>query len=276
MSGGNNPDLSVDKRDQISPSLRSTTLSYLSGIKVQALSILGGLAIWEAVGNNTSDLLLVGPSEVLIAFLQMVGTGEYWTHFTVSFQEFIVGYGAAIIAGISFGVIITSIDPVRKVLEPWVDILYSTPRLAMTPLFILWLGLGMISKVAVVFFGAFFPILINTQMGVDNVDPELVKAAKSFGATKFQIFKSILFPGAMPSILAGLRIGSARAVVGIVVAEFFGARAGLGYLIFQSSQSFAIAKMFVGIVSLAGGGLLIVSIMRRIENQFAPWKEARE
>ena len=150
--------------------------------------------------------------------------------------------------------------------------LYATPIIALGPLFILWLGIGVASKIAIVFLTAVFPILINTIAGLTATDRTLVDVARSFGATQAQINLKIRIPAAMPFITAGLRLSVARALVGVVVAELFGARAGLGFLILTSAQNFDTAALFLGVIIFAIAGVVSVSLLKRIETFFESYR----
>jgi ABC-type nitrate/sulfonate/bicarbonate transport system permease component len=124
-----------------------------------------------------------------------------------------------------------------------------------------------------VFLLAVFPIVINTATGIGTTDQVYIEAARSFSASRAQIFTKVLIPSALPFIVAGLRLGIGRGLVGVVVGEFIGARAGLGYLIFRSSQGFQIDAMWVGVFLLAGTGVLTVSVLQRVERRLAPWRQ---
>jgi NitT/TauT family transport system permease protein len=150
--------------------------------------------------------------------------------------------------------------------------LYAMPIIALGPLFILWLGIGIGSKIAIVFLTAVFPILINTVTGLTNADRILIEVARSFGANSFQIYTKVRMPAALPFIIAGLRLSVARALVGVVVAELFGARAGLGFLIVNAAQSFDTAGLFVGVIVLAIAGVVSVELLKWIEAVLAPWR----
>jgi NitT/TauT family transport system permease protein len=160
----------------------------------------------------------------------------------------------------------------RGFFDPWVSMLYATPILALGPLFILWLGIGVVSKIAVIFLVAVFPILINTLVGLTTTDRILLDVARSLGASPQQIYMKVRMPAALPYIIAGLRLSVARALVGVVVAELFGARAGLGFLILMSSQSFDTAAMFVGVIVLAVAGVASVAALKWVEKRMAPWR----
>jgi len=239
------------------------------------LSLVGGIILWELVARFIvkSTLIIVPPSHVVTAFADLVRQGELQTHVAVSGLEFVAGFGLAAIVGVLLGLAIGVSDLVRDVLEPWLSALYATPVVAFAPLFVVWMGIGPSSKVAVAFLLAVLPIIINTSAGIRTTEQNLVDVARSFSATRAQVFFKILIPSALAFIIAGLRLGVGRAIIGVVVAEFFGTRAGLGYLILTSSQLFDTSALFVAVVILAGVGVLSVILLQKLERRLAPWRD---
>src|SRR5437870_384269 len=230
--------------------------------------------VWEIAGRTGRWPLILAPiSDIWIKFLQLAGTGELQRHILVSLNEFFVGFALAAVLGILLGIIIASSDAAKDFIDPWVSAVYATPTVALAPLFIFMFGIDAPSKMAVVFLLAIFPIVINTATGMRSTDQVYIEAARSFSANRAQIFTKVLIPSALPFIVAGLRLGIGRGLVGVVVGEFIGARAGLGYLIFKSSQGFQIDAMWVGVFLLAGTGVLSVSILQRVERRLAPWRQ---
>ena len=240
-----------------------------------ALSLVAGLLLWEWVARYVvkSTLIIVPPSDVVGAFAELLAKGELQTHVYVTGVEFIVGFGLAAVAGVSLGIAIGVSDAVRDVVDPWLSALYATPVVAFAPLFVVWMGIGPSSKVAVAFLLAVLPIIINTSAGIRTTEQNLVDVARSFAASRRQVFRKILIPYALPFIIAGLRLGVGRAIIGVVVAEFFGTRAGLGYMILVSSQLFDTSALFVAVVILAGAGVLSVVGLQKLERWLAPWRE---
>ncbi|MBI4322520.1 MAG: ABC transporter permease [Chloroflexi bacterium] len=238
------------------------------------ISIIAVSLLWEVVARYivNSALILVPLTSIWSAFVKLLMTGELQKHVWVSFQEFGLGFTLAAVAGIVLGILMATSDVVRDYLDPWVSALYATPTIALAPLFILWFGIDIASKIAVIFLAAVFPILINTYAGIQATDNTLIEAARSFGASRMQIFTKILVPSALPFIIAGLRLGVGRGLVGVVVGELFGARAGLGFLITVSGQVFDTAGLFVGVLFLAIAGVIAVEGLKRVEHHMAPWR----
>jgi NitT/TauT family transport system permease protein len=237
------------------------------------LSIVIGLLIWELVSRFVVDnaLFLAGPSQIAVAAYNLAVTGELWKHIKVSAEEFALGYAIASVLGIAVGFAMASGDTVKQALQPWVSGLYATPTLALAPLFTLWLGIGIWSKVLVVIFFVMFAVAINTEAGLRTTSERLIEMLRSFGATPRQIFFKVSLPSAVPFILAGLKLGIGRGLVGVVVAELFGSRAGLGRLISQSADAFNMPELFVGVVILAIAGIVMTAGFSRLEKRLVPW-----
>jgi NitT/TauT family transport system permease protein len=149
--------------------------------------------------------------------------------------------------------------------------LYATPTIALAPLFILWFGIGVWSKVVVVILLVFFPVVINTEAGLRTTSERLIEMLRSFGATPRQIFLKVSLPSAVPFILAGLKLGIGRGLIGVVVAELFGSRAGLGRLIGASADGFNMPELFAGVVVLAFAGILMTAGFTWLEARLVPW-----
>jgi ABC-type nitrate/sulfonate/bicarbonate transport system permease component len=263
-------ELDLQRREPFALRWYRTHLSTLRGL----LSlILVGLA-WEVAGRSGRWPLILAPiSDILTSFFKLATTGELQRHILVSLNEFIVGFAIAAVVGILLGIAIASSEAAKDFIDPWVSAVYATPTVALAPLFIFVLGIDAPSKMAVVFLLAVFPVVINTATGMRSTDQVYIEAARSFSANRVQIFTKVLIPSALPFIVAGLRLGIGRGLVGVVVGEFIGARAGLGFLIFRSSQAFQIDAMWMGVFLLAGTGVLAVSILQRVERRMAPWRQ---
>ncbi|MGA9006705.1 MAG: ABC transporter permease [Xanthobacteraceae bacterium] len=237
------------------------------------LSVVGGLALWEIISRYivANALFLAGPSQIAVAIYHLAMTGELWHHIGVSAAEFALGYVIASLLGIALGVAMASSGTMKQALQPWVSGLYATPTIALAPLFILWFGIGIWSKVIVVISLVLFPVAINTEAGLRTTSERLIEMLRSFGATKRQIFLKVSLPSAVPFILAGLKLGIGRGLIGVVVAELFGSRAGLGRLISQSADAFNMPELFAGVVILAIAGIVMTAGFSRLESKIVPW-----
>lgn len=238
-------------------------------------SLAVGVVIWEFIARVVVEgtLFFVPITDVVRAGVDLTISGELPYHAWVSFQEFAYGLGLAVVVGIPLGVAVGVSPRVKDYVQPWISGLYSTPLIALAPLFILWLGIGLASKIAVVFIMALFPITINTTAGIKNTDQALIDVGRAFGYTRQQIFIKVLLPSALSFIVTGFRLAVGRGIVAVVVAEFFGSRAGLGYLILVSSQSFAMDKLLLAVLVLAFTGILGLGLVERLERRLAPWRE---
>ncbi len=238
-------------------------------------SVILGLVAWEIVDSRFIDnpLILVGPWRIAEAFVSLLARGEIARHVYATFVEFILGYLLGVAIGIGLGVVMALSRTAKDVLSPWVTISYNAPVILLAPLFITALGVGIASKIAIVFIAAVFPVLFNTYSGIVTVDGRLVEAVRAFGGSRRQIFFKVTVPSALPLVMTGLRLSVGRAIIGAIVSEFFGSRAGIGYLITAASEAFRTAEAFVGVVLLALGGYVTFEILKYAERKIAPWYE---
>ena len=241
---------------------------------IGTFSMLAFLALWETsvLAEWVNPLFTSSPSRIVRAGYDMFADGSIYEHLEVSGYEFLVGYGLAIVIGVPLGIAMGWYGRVDAVLDPFVTALYATPRIALLPLVMIWFGIGIASKIAIVFLGAIFPILVNTITGVRTLHADFVKVARSFGASDRQIFLTVALPSSVPLLLTGLRLGLGHALVGIVVGEMYGATAGLGYLIATAGARFQTDKVMVGIILIAAAGVALTELLRRIERRFERWR----
>jgi NitT/TauT family transport system permease protein len=242
---------------------------YLAG----TLSVVGGLLLWELVSRLlvANALFLAAPTQIVQAIWALTLSGEMQTHIAISAAEFALGYVIASVIGVVLGFGMAHSAAAKQALQPWISGLYATPTIALAPLFILWLGIGIWSKVLVVIFLVLFPVTINTEAGLRTTSERLIEMLRSFGATPRQIFFKVSLPSAMPFILAGLKLGIGRGLIGVVVAELFGSRAGLGRLISQSADAFNMPELFAGVVVLAVAGIAMTAGFTLLERKLVPW-----
>lgn len=235
------------------------------------------LLFWEYAGTSglINPLFTSAPSKIFAAAVQMIAQGDIWNDLYVSGSEFVIGFAMAIVIGIPLGMILGWYRTVNYIFDPFVTAMNAMPRIALTPLFIIWFGIGLWSKVALVFLGALFPIILNTFSGVHALDETLLKAARSFGAKDRQIFTTIALPGSVPFILSGLRLGLGRGLVGIVVGEMVAATAGIGYSMAIAGATFQTDKLMVGIFIITGFGVLFTQVLNHFEHRFDAWRPQR-
>lgn len=247
----------------------------------QERKILGGvsvfifLAIWELCGNTfqlINPMFMSAPSLIVKAAWQMFASGEIWNDLYISGIEFVWGYVLSIVVAIPFGIAIGWYKKFAYVCDPFVNAMNATPRVALLPLVIIWLGIGILSKVGIIFLGAVFPLLINTRDGVKTTPANLLTAARSFGASEWQIFKSVVLPSTVPFILTGLRLAVGRALIGVMVGELYAATAGIGFMITVAGATFQTDKVFVGVLIFAICGMLLTDVIDRYEARFDKWR----
>jgi ABC-type nitrate/sulfonate/bicarbonate transport system permease component len=244
------------------------------------LGILGVatfLAAWEWAGTTLENgrLFFSAPSLVVATFARLISTGEIWNDIWVSFQEFAIGYLASIVVAIPLGIAMGWYRRLDALLDPLVSAFYATPRVALVPLIIIWFGIGIYSKIAVVFLGAVFQILITTIAGVRNLDESLIRAAHSFGASDRQIFLTVALPGSVPFILTGLKLAVGRALIGVVVGEMVAAEAGVGYMMTKAGATFQTSTVMVGVLIIAVFGMVSMGVLGRMEKRFQAWRPQR-
>jgi len=244
-------------------------------------AILGGgavlivIGIWQAIWSYThwiSPLFFSGPSAIAKAFWVSLTQENLLADLKFSGENFAFGFSLALVSGVFLGVIIGWYRRLRFIADPFVNALYAAPRIAMMPMIIMWFGTGLLSKVVIVFLSAFFPILVNTIAGIRNMDRDLLRAARAFCASDWQIFKTLAIPGSVPFILTGVRQGVALGLIGVVVGEMLGSSEGIGFMITFGSQSYRTDTLFVGFIVIVFAGIILGSITERLERRFSRWR----
>ncbi|HEY0582104.1 MAG TPA: ABC transporter permease [Chloroflexota bacterium] len=253
---------------------RPSTWRRYGGLIVGSLSVGIFLSIWQAVtaARLVPELFLPGPTDIFAELGVLIREGKLWNDLLVSGHELVLGYGLAILVAIPVGILMGWYRGLSWALDPFVSFFYSTPRIALLPLFIIWFGIGINSKVAIIFLGAFFPILINTVAGMHNIEPGLIKVARSYGASDLQIFRTVALPGSVPFTLTGLRLGIGHALIGVVVGELIAAQAGIGLMMANAGATYQTSRVFVGLFILAFAGLALTYILQLLERRFQSWK----
>jgi ABC-type nitrate/sulfonate/bicarbonate transport system permease component len=230
------------------------------------------LLVWEWFGRDVNPVFGSYPSAIAIAFVELVRSGQLGTALMESLQPFVAGYVLAIILGVPLGLLIGRFRVAEAGLGIYVTAGYAMPLVALVPLLVLWLGLGFAVKAAVVFLMSVFPICINTWLGVAAVPKSLIDVGKAFVAPNLVILRRIVLPATLPYIMAGIRLAVGRAVVAMVIAEFFTSISGLGAIIINSANNFDTATMFVPIVVLMVLAIGLNALIGWIERRVAPWQ----
>jgi NitT/TauT family transport system permease protein len=239
-----------------------------------AVAIIAFLAVWEVAPRlGLVDKVFLPPfSEVADTSVTLIGNGQLWEHISASLTRALSGFAIAVVATIPLGVAIAWYRPVAEFLNPILELFRNTAALALLPVFILILGIGETSKVALVIYASSFPILLNTITGVRTVDPLLIKSAQSLGLPPLRLFQKVILPAAVPSIFAGLRMAAASSILVLIAAEMVGSKAGLGYMITAAQLNFQIPNMYAGIVAIALVGLIFNAILESIERRLSRWR----
>jgi NitT/TauT family transport system permease protein len=239
---------------------------------ITCTSVVCMLLLWEIFGRDVNPVFGSYPSAIAVAFWDLLRTGQLGSALYDSLRPFVVGYGLAIVVGIPVGLIIGRFRTAEAAFGIYITAGYAMPLVALVPLLILWLGLGFKVKVAVVFLMSLFPICINTWLGVVAVPKTLIEVGKSFVAPDHVILRRIILPATLPYIMAGIRLAVGRAVVAMVIAEFFTTISGLGAVIINSANNFDTATMFVPIIILMVMAIGLNGLIGFVEHRVAPWQ----
>lgn len=234
---------------------------------------VGGLLIWHysVIITGIQDFILPGPLQVASAFQMQLQDPLFYEHLTITFRAAITGFFLSSVIAISLGTAVSQVKVIERMIMPYVAAIQTIPKVALAPLFVIWFGYGISSKVVMSAVICFFPILINVIEGLNSADSERIRMLTVFGAKKRQIFRMVKLPSALPFIFAGLDIGIVFAILGAVVGEFLGAQRGLGVLILQTQYTFDIAGMFAALVVLSMMGFTGHMIILALKRKFAFW-----
>src|SRR6476660_9738136 len=233
------------------------------------------LIVWELVGNVfqlINPMFMSAPSLIAKAAIDLFASGEIYNDLYISGTELLGGYLLSAAVAIPFGIMVGWYKKMSFVFDPFINAMNATPRVALLPLVIIWLGIGILSKVGIIFLGAVFSILINTRDGVKTTPLSLLNAARSFGASEWMVFKTVVFPSTIPFILTGLRLAVGRALVGVLVGELYAATAGIGFMITVAGATFQTDKVFVGVLIFALSGMIGMELLTKVERKFDKWR----
>ena len=234
------------------------------------------LLIWQFASwrGLVSDLLFPSPLAILKEFWLLLESGELFRHLGVSLQRALIGFGLGGTSGLLIGLLVGMFRRAEDLLDPTIQMIRTVPLLAVTPLFILWFGFGELSKNLLIALGAFFPMYVNTFLGVRNVDAKLFEVAKVLEFTRFQQVTKLVLPAALPNVLLGLRLSLSVAWLCLVVAELMGSDQGVGYMIQDARSFMRTGVVFVGIAIFAAVGKLSDSFVRVLEHRLLKWQDS--
>ena len=241
-------------------------------IGTNVLSILSLAVLWEIAGRSVDSALIPPLSQIGAAWWKMLASGKLLANLTISLTTLVAGFFLAVLLGIVVGVLMGRFRAVEHFLDLYVNSLMSAPATAFVPVLILWFGLGVESRIAVVFLFAVFVIIINTMTGVKQVDTVFVEMARSFGAKEREIFFKIILPASMPAIMAGVRLWMGRAVKGMVTAEMLLTLTGIGAMIMQYGSAFATDSLFAVILTILLIAMIATKLVQWVDRRLTGWK----
>jgi ABC-type nitrate/sulfonate/bicarbonate transport system permease component len=241
-------------------------------VLIRIISVAVFLGLWEYFGRRIDPLFLAAPSAIAEAAVEMSRSGELWEALLTTLYPFTIGMLISIFGGIVIGVAMAQWKLLECILDPFVNAMYSIPRVALVPLIMLWAGLGVPSKIIILVSIAIFPVIINTFAGIRDVRHSMLEVGRAYCATDAQIFFKIVVPSAVPFLMTGIRLAVGLGIIGIVVAEFFTAQTGLGGVIIRYSNLFATAKMFVPIIVIGLLGVILTELVRMLEMRLSRWR----
>ncbi len=241
---------------------------------ISFVSVLMFLLLWEIASQNewVNPLFVSSPIKIAQAAVVMIQEVSFWENMKVSGYEFVVGFALAIVIGIPIGVFSGWNTNFNAVVNPFISGLYVTPKVALLPVIVIVFGIGPVSKIVIVFLMAFFPIVMSAQKAMLTLDQNLIKAARTFNANEYQIFKTIALPSTVPFLLNGIRLGIGQGLIAVVVGELFASTAGIGYQLTSNGQNLQTDRMFVGILVITITGLILTLLLGVIEKRFSSWK----
>jgi len=235
-------------------------------------SVAAILIAWQLYGGSINPILLSDPSSVAVAFADMVRDGSLGHALASSLAVLGLGFLFGAVAGVLIGLAAGRSDTVSALIDLPVSALYAVPAVTLVPLIVLWFGFGVTAKTVVVFLFVIFPVLINTTRGVREVDPELLEVARSFCSSERRMWFDLILPSALPFIVTGLRLAIGRALIGVIIAEYYTSLSGLGDLITTNASNFQTARMFVPIVVIALLGVVFTALLELAERRLVPWR----
>lgn len=249
--------------------------SVVSDRAISILSPLILLGVWEICAQTgVIDVrFFPAPSNVIKHLIEMIGTGDLWRHLAASLYRLIIGFFVGCVPAIVIGLAIGLYRPVRAALDPLISATYPIPKSSLLPLILLIFGLGESSKIAMVAIGVFYPVVINTAAGVRQIAPIFLDVGHNFGASRFNMFRTVALPGALPLIMTGVKLGAGMGLVLIAIAEMVGAKSGLGYMIWNAWELFDVQTMYVGLFVIAIIGFLLNAGFDMLERVIVPWRK---
>ena len=232
------------------------------------------LIIWEISAWHWPVVakLVSQPSDVARGIANVVWTGEIWQHLEATLTEMAVGYVVGALSGVSLGFLFGRVKLLGEIFNPYISLFNGIPKVALAPVFVIWFGIGLMSKIAIIMTMVFFVVFINTFAGLRSINEEYVAIIRIMGASRWQVVREVFLPATLPFILVGLRAGIPFSVIGAVVGEFIAATKGLGYFINYHQGTFDTTGIFVGVAILAGLVVVLDGLLSIVEHRLLKWR----
>jgi NitT/TauT family transport system permease protein len=244
------------------------------------LAIICFFALWEILsrlGFLINPLFFPPVSKVITRLWEIIIGGALWKHLGISLQRALLGFLAGLVFAVPLGLAIGWFRRLETFLNPLLQVFRNTPTLALLPVFVMLFGITELSKVVVIFWGSFWGLLLNSISGVQNVDPQLIRASRSMGTSSLRLFWTVILPASLPSILTGLRLSATASVLIVIAAEMIGANKGLGYQLYFYQANYKFTEMYAYIFIMAIIGVTLNAILTKVEKSSFRWRDdARE
>jgi len=263
-------DAAQERADGARPRATATRMKFYLTVSVTFVVLM---AVWEVAGRAINPLFFAPPSEVVAELVKALADprARLLHGLLETLAVLLPGFLIASVGGVAIGAAMGRRELVYQALDPYVTIFYNTPRVVLIPVFMLWLGTGVLMKIVVVVLAAIFPVIVNTVAGVRDVSAQLTEPARSLRATERQLMIKVILPASLPFIIAGIKLGLGRAITTVVVAELFVSVSGLGGLLHAAGSTYQMAKMLVPAIILAGLGIAVDGLLSKIERASARW-----
>lgn len=243
-----------------------------------ALSIGAFILIWKIYVDVTGvpEYMMPKPGAVFARLAEMMGGKEIWVHFLVTSSEIFLGFILGTLLGIIFGYFLEKSTFLKDALMPYLIFAQTAPKIALVPLFVIWFGLGLTSKLVLVVSMVFFPVMEGTMLGINAIPKDVRNLMKILNASKFQILREVEMPSALPMIFSGLKVGMVQAVIGAIVAEWISGKQGLGYVLIYASSTFDTVLLIAGIIFTIIVGIIFYELVNLMEKKFLYWHESQQ
>ena len=253
-------------------------LKILKGAGEYAFSISIFILVWHFYvrWNDVPEYILPSPDKVWVSFVDLFRTGTVWPHLWATTYEVILGFIIGSLIGMVLGYLFTKVEPVKTALMPYLIFLQTAPKIALVPLFVVWFGIGVVSKIILIITMVVFPVLSGMMLGLESIPTDVRNLMKVLKATKWQVFSLVEIRYSLPSLFSSFKIGIVQAVIGAIVAEWMSGKQGLGYILTYASSTYEVSMLLAGIVLTIILGIVTYEIINIFENKALYWHESKE